>query len=334
VEDDLDWQDEIAEVLSEYELIIASSVGEAYRRIDEVNQEHCAIDLVILDLGLSKTTGIDSGLAVLTRLRDRIPEAPCIIFTGRTLPMSKAARLFQKYHIFEGLEKPGDMPRLSQVVRLALMQAERAHSREPSERGHSVIRILFLAANPSNTTRLSLDEESRAIDQALRQSEFRDVFDIQKHWAVRVSDIQGLLLRHKPHIVHFSGHGSEASEIILKDSFGSSHPVSAHALSQLFSALKDNIRCVVLNACFSEQQARAIAQHIDCVVGMSGSIGDAAAISFATAFYQALGFGRDVKTAFDLGRVQIDLEALDDQDVPKLLAVRSNPEELVFVNNY
>jgi DNA-binding NtrC family response regulator len=124
VENDLDWQDEIAEVLSEYELIMASSVGEAYRRIDEVDQQHCAIDLVILDLGLSKTTGIDSGLAVLTHLRDRIPEVPCVILTGRTLPMSKAARLFQKYHIFDGLEKPGDMPRLSKVARLALMQTE------------------------------------------------------------------------------------------------------------------------------------------------------------------------------------------------------------------
>jgi len=192
------------------------------------------------------------------------------------------------------------------------------------------IKILFLTANPTDTSRLRLDEESRAIDLALRQAEFRDRFEIQQHWAVRVSELQSYLLRHKPDIVHFSGHGSELGQIILEDDFGNSQPVSERALSTLFSVLRDNIRCVLLNACYSERQARAIAQHIDCVVGMSAVIEDRSAISFAAAFYQALGYGRDVKTAFELGCVQIDMENLDDQDVPKLLAIRTDPAKIVF----
>lgn len=124
VEDDSDWRDEIAGVLSGYELIEASSVEEACRLIDEADQENRAVDLVILDLGLSKTTGIDSGLSVLAHLNDRTPQVPCIVFTGQSLPMSRASSLFQEYHIFEGLEKPGDMPRLPQVVRSALAQVE------------------------------------------------------------------------------------------------------------------------------------------------------------------------------------------------------------------
>ncbi len=194
------------------------------------------------------------------------------------------------------------------------------------------IKILFLAANPQDTGQLRLDEEIREIKQALLQAEFRDKFTIEQEWAVRVSDLQGHLLRHKPDIVHFSGHGSRASEIILEDDLGGSHKVSEQALSQLFAVLKDNIRCVVLNACYSAQQAQAIAQHIDCVAGMSKAIGDEAAISFAMAFYQALGFGRDVKTAFDLGCLQINLENLKEQDTPKLLALKTNPQEIVFVN--
>ncbi len=199
---------------------------------------------------------------------------------------------------------------------------ESAISPSAPKNNGKIIKILFLAANPSDTTRLRLDKESRAIDRALRQSEFRDRFDIQQHWAVSVTDLQELLLRHKPDIVHFSGHGSSASEIIIEDDYGNSHPVSVRALSQLFSILKDNIRCVVLNACYSEPQAQAIAQHIESVVGMSKAITDQAAISFATAFYQALGYGRDVKTAFDLGCVQIDMENLDEQDTPKLLTLK------------
>ena len=196
----------------------------------------------------------------------------------------------------------------------------------------SVIKILYLAANPIYSTPLRLDKEIRSIDQVLRQAEFRNRFDIKQHWAVRATDLQGYLLRHKPSIVHFSGHGSESSEIILEDDSGNMLPVSAHAMSKLFAAIKDNIKCVVLNACYSESQAQAIAEHIDCVIGMSKSIGDSAAISFAAGFYQALGYGRDIKTAFDLGCVQIDLENLGEQDAPKLLAKNCDPKAIVLVS--
>jgi hypothetical protein len=194
-----------------------------------------------------------------------------------------------------------------------------------------VIKILFLSANPIYTDRLRIDEEMREIDQVLRQAEFRERFDIKQHWAVRVIDLQSLLLRHKPDIVHFSGHGSKRNEIILEDNFGIGHRVSVRALSRLFYLLRDNIRCVLLNACYSKRQATAIAKHIECVVGMSGAVGDKAAIKFATAFYQALGYGRDVKTAFDLGCVQIDLENLNDYDKPNLIAKKINPKDIIFV---
>ncbi len=203
---------------------------------------------------------------------------------------------------------------------------------EPRIEGEKKIKILFLAANPKDTTQLRIDEEIRTIDQALRGAEFRDRFDIEQQWAVRVSDLQDHFLRFKPDIVHFSGHGS-TREIILEDLSGEIAAVSTQALSDLFRILKDNIQCVVLNACYSENQAQAIAGHIDCVVGMSQEIGDEAAISFAAAFYRALGYGRDVKTAFELGTSQIDLSGLGEQDIPRLLAQRMDPGNIVFIQN-
>lgn len=194
--------------------------------------------------------------------------------------------------------------------------------------------ILFLAADPSATAqnRLRLDQEMRAIDEALRKSEFRDRFDLQQQWAVRVTDLQEHLLRFRPDIVHFSGHGSKASEIVLEDASGRPHSVPVRALGRLFSTLRDNIRCVVLNTCYSEKQADAIAQHIDCVVGMTSAIEDSAAIAFSVAFYRALAYGRDVRTAFDLGCGQIDLEGLEEQDIPKLIAYRHDPKKIVIVS--
>jgi hypothetical protein len=150
------------------------------------------------------------------------------------------------------------------------------------------IKILFLSANPKDTSRLRLDEEVRAIRDRLRTSAQGDRFVIEQEWAVRVGDLQGHLLRHEPQIVHFSGHGSPTGGIVLEDQLGSHKIVPPEALKRLFATLKAGIRCVVLNACYSEGQARAIAESIECVIGMSTAVGDTSAVAFATSFYQAL----------------------------------------------
>ena len=193
------------------------------------------------------------------------------------------------------------------------------------------IKVLFLAANPVDTPPLKLDEEVRAIDQALRRANYRDRFDFIQHRAVQYGDLQELLLRHQPDLVHFSGHGSETGELLLQGENGIAHPIREQTLSRLFSVLKDNIRCVVLNACYSEGQAAAIAQHIDVVIGMKHELGDDAARNFAAAFYQGLGYGRSVQTAFDLGCLQIDLANIVEADEPQLKALRGDAAQLVFV---
>ena len=82
------------------------------------------------------------------------------------------------------------------------------------------IKILVLTADPLGTDHHQLDEEVRAIDQALRQAKLRDRSDLRSHWAVRIEELQELLLRHQPDIVHFSGHGTEGSGIILENADG------------------------------------------------------------------------------------------------------------------
>lgn len=137
-----------------------------------------------------------------------------------------------------------------------------------------MIKILFLAANPLNTISVQLDVEIRAIEEALRMADLRDKFQIEKHFAVRAKDLQSFLQRYQPDIVHFAGHGSEYGEILLQDEDGQAHSVSVNSLSDLFRILKENIRCVVLNACYTDWQAKAIAVHIDVVVGMAQGIDD------------------------------------------------------------
>ena len=144
--------------------------------------------------------------------------------------------------------------------------------------GEEDTRILFLAANPRNTDPLRLGEEVETVDRRLRGADFRDSFELVQHHAVRRTDLSDHLLRYTPHIVHFAGHGSTGGKVVLEDRRGNAKTVPREALSRLFRILKDNIRCVVLNACLTEAQAEGIVQEIDCVVGMSREIEDVDAI--------------------------------------------------------
>jgi hypothetical protein len=197
-------------------------------------------------------------------------------------------------------------------------------------RSDNVIKVLLLSANPIDSP-LNIDEEFRAIDQKLRSAEHRDHVELIKHGAVRLEDVAGLLMRHKPHIVHFSGHGA-ANGIALTGADGKGRLVPPDALANIFRALRNNVRVVLLNACDSATQAEAIVSEIDCSVGMSDEIEDDAAIAFAAAFYEALGYGRSVQTAFDLALVQLEGSGAD-RSLAKLHKRRKiKPSEIILVN--
>lgn len=178
-------------------------------------------------------------------------------------------------------------------------------------------KILILTANPKDSDKLRLDEEVREIQEGLQRSRSRDQFEIISKWAVRPDDLRRALLDHEPHIVHFSGHGAGTKGLVLENNAGQMKLVSAPSLARLFK-LFQGVECVLLNACYSEVQAAAIHQHIDCVIGMNQAIGDRAAIEFAVGFYDGLGAGRSYSDAFEFGVSAIDLEGIPETATPQL----------------
>ena len=191
-------------------------------------------------------------------------------------------------------------------------------SASQGEQGMSKIKALFLAANPTDTPSLAIDQEMRTIEHKVRAAKYRNALVFQSAWATQPDDLLQLLDQHKPHIVHFSGHGS-GQGIYLAGENGQAKLVTTRALKSLFTTLKDNIRLVFLNACYSREQALALVETIDCVIGMKESIRDDAAIAFASSFYRAIGFGRSVKEAFDQGITSLLLEGIPQEDIPELL---------------
>jgi hypothetical protein len=180
-------------------------------------------------------------------------------------------------------------------------------------------RLLFLAADPSDLSRLRLGEESREIQEKIQLAKLRERFELHQRLSVRPADISQALLDVQPQIVHFSGHGTTAGALCFENPSGEFHPVEPNALAALFEQFAHIVDCVVLNACYSEIQANAIARHIDYVVGMNRAIGDKAAIAFSIGFYQALGAGSVIEEAYRLGCVQIGLQSIPEHLTPVLV---------------
>lgn len=232
--------------------------------------------------------------------------------------------------------------------------------------------ILFLGANARDTTRLRLGAELRDIRCALQAIGAGDVFHLVAELALRPKDLQNLLLTNTPKVIHFSGHGLESEPsvsdlepkatrdpvgstsreflslndaapsvnersnggLLLEDERGAAVAIQPVVLIELLAIMARDtpLRCVVLNACFTASQAQAIAEHVDCVIGTTREIDDNDALAFSTAFYRALAHGKSVRTAFDLGRVEIGLRGPSGMDVVHLFHRSGILPEQVFLH--
>jgi len=166
---------------------------------------------------------------------------------------------------------------------------------------------------------LRLGKEAREIQEKIQLSKSREKFVFNQRMSVRPVDLSQALLDIEPNIVHFSGHGTTKGALCFETQDGSTLPVSPDALAALFEQFSRQVKCVILNACYSEPQAQAIVQHVEHVVGMNKAISDKAAIAFAIGFYQALGANRSVEEAYKLGCVQIGLQGIPEHITPILI---------------
>jgi hypothetical protein len=193
------------------------------------------------------------------------------------------------------------------------------------------IKVLFVASNPRDQIQLRLDEEIRAITEKIRASDYRDSVQFVPRLAARFSDLLQALNEIKPHVVHFSGHGSINNELIFQADDGSTKLVSQKAIVTTMSTVPHNIRLVVFNACSSQAQAKAVTQHVEAAIGMSYAIRDDAARVFAAQFYSAIGFGCSVKQAFDQGIKALLGEGIPEEDKPALFTQEGIDSEDIFL---
>lgn len=191
------------------------------------------------------------------------------------------------------------------------------------------ISILFIASNPDiefidddgNTVqqqKLKLEKEAREIHESIQKSLKRDSISFETRWATRVTDLLQFINEVNPTILHFSGHGTSDGKLVFQDNNDKPKLLSMDALVELINASSDNLRLVVLNNCFSSILSEKIVDNIEASIGMNNTIGDQAAIVFASQLYSSIGFGLSLEKAFQQAIVALKLYEIPEEQTPQL----------------
>jgi serine/threonine protein kinase len=198
-----------------------------------------------------------------------------------------------------------------------------------------MIKILFLEADPRIAELPAHEKEPDhktefdAINEEIARLGSGNRLHFVRASHVRPATLPEYLRTEAPHVVHFSGHGVEQGGLLFEDENGLPVVVQGDKLAEVFRAEPGHdwrVRCVVLNACYTDKVAEDLAVFVPCVVGMTNVIPAASVAAFAIGFYLAVGAGVNVKEAVEEGRKRIRLTqygvARGDWDLPRVRAIQ------------
>lgn len=188
------------------------------------------------------------------------------------------------------------------------------------------VKILFFGANPFNTGKLNLEKEYAKIARQLEGKGAHHRLELKSEFCTDLKNFQEKTNYFRPNIIHFSGHGSDSKgELeafgrgVLKPSerkniglvfhespYGAAVIISDDTLDYNFETFieadKIPIEVIVLNACYSTNQAKVLSKRVKYVVGVNNSIADEASIEFSAGFYYGLSEDKTVESAFRYGK--------------------------------
>ncbi|WP_399921380.1 CHAT domain-containing protein [Streptomyces kanamyceticus] len=194
------------------------------------------------------------------------------------------------------------------------------------------LRVLYLTANPeavettiqhpdgsveTNGVWLRVDYEVRQVKDMLRKSKYRELVAVEHLPAATAMDLLEGLNNYRPHVVHFSGHASSWG-LLMEDDAGTQAGAELDfgLLARTLGATDEPPRLVVLNACESLDGADDLLQTVPTVIGMSDSINDASAVTFAARFYSGIASAQSVTTAVEQAKVAMIAASLDGAELP------------------
>jgi hypothetical protein len=184
--------------------------------------------------------------------------------------------------------------------------------------------VLFMVADDSAASRRQLGQESKAIETALSQQQtyMSDAATYRPGiLGFESSFVKDMLSRENPPtILHVIGHDNGPDALFESSDKGDRKSAPARLAESLRHAAP-NLRCLILNRCYAEEQAAAIATVVANVIGIHADLGQAAT-SYAVDFYKSLNAGRSVADAHEIACNRARLEGVTEDRLPVLLTRR------------
>lgn len=177
------------------------------------------------------------------------------------------------------------------------------------------LRVLAVSASPAGLHTLDLEQENHNLRAALAGNDRLRITVLPR---ATLEATRSALLRDRPHVLHFMGHGGFWSTgegfLCFEDAKGQTDPVGGEIFSDLLKDFPD-VRLVVLNACRTAKMSRVEGHTpyltvgaalslagIPAVTAMQFKISDPGAIRFSQTFYESLAAGDPVDVAVSEGR--------------------------------
>lgn len=195
------------------------------------------------------------------------------------------------------------------------------------------LRVAYLTASPEGEERLRVDREVREVRDAVKRALHRDLVVIESWPAATFDDVFNALNDQRPHVIHFSGHGSDDG--LCFDGTDTDNPdgidVNFGIIARVLQATDSPPTVLVLNACDSFEGAELLLDAVPVVVAMMDEISDVAAKAFATKFYAAIASGQSLASALRQGQTAIELLSGEGATPEVLARPRVDPQNIVLV---
>ncbi|MCZ4306740.1 CHAT domain-containing protein [Zoogloeaceae bacterium G21618-S1] len=174
------------------------------------------------------------------------------------------------------------------------------------------LRLLIAIASPTDRPGLEVGEEIAHLDTALAELTDRGVIQTVRLDHATLERLDNALLEHRPHVLHFIGHGDfvddEGVLVLESDTApGTADAIAGRQLAVLLRNHLTSLRLVFLNSCmgatasardpFGGMAQSLIRRGIPAVIAMQFPVPDGAAVAMARHFYRYLAAGQPVDAA-------------------------------------
>ncbi len=185
------------------------------------------------------------------------------------------------------------------------------------------MRIVVVIASPRDYPQLDVQQEWDRLQSALSDLKQDGLVELELLEAPTLPALQRRLRRDTYHVLHFIGHGgydhrTQDGLLVFEDEEQRARMVSGQDLGMLLHD-HTSLRLAILNACegartgsddpFAGVAQSLVQQGIPAVIAMQFEITDAAAITFAHEFYQAIADGYPVDASITEARKSMFAEA-------------------------